>query len=41
MSIYPAIFGFMGGAIMLYYPLRDVTMIKIEEELLARKENEE
>jgi glycoside/pentoside/hexuronide:cation symporter, GPH family len=38
MSIYPAIFGLVGGAIMLYYPLRDVTMVKIEEELLARKE---
>ncbi|WP_199535471.1 MFS transporter [Rhodohalobacter sp. SW132] len=38
MSVYPAIFGFIGGAIMLFYPLRDVTMVKIEEDLLARKE---
>ncbi len=41
MSIYPAIFGFIGGAIMLFYPLKDITMVKIEEDLLERKEKEE
>ncbi len=37
MSFYPAIFGFIGGAVMLFYPLKDTMMVKIEEELLARK----
>ncbi|MFO7846918.1 MAG: MFS transporter [Balneolaceae bacterium] len=41
MSVYPAVFGFIGGAIMLFYPLRDITMVKIEEDLLARKEEDE
>ena len=35
-SIYPAIFGFIGGAIMLFYPLTDTFMVRIEEELEAR-----
>ncbi len=41
MSVYPAIFGFIGGAIMLIYPLKDVKMVEIEEELLARKGSDE
>lgn len=37
MSVYPAIFGFIGGGIMLFYPLKDTLMVKIEEELEAKK----
>lgn len=40
MSVYPAIFGFIGGAIMLFYPLKDEFMVQIEEELEARNEAE-
>lgn len=36
MSIYPALFGIIGGAIMLYYPLTDKMMVTIEEDLTAR-----
>lgn len=39
MSIYPAIFGFIGGAIMLFYPLTDTFMVRIEEELEARNKS--
>jgi glycoside/pentoside/hexuronide:cation symporter, GPH family len=41
MSIYPAIFGFIGGAIMLFYPLTDTFMVRIEEELEARNKSRE
>jgi len=41
MSIYPAIFGFIGGAIMLYYPLKDTMMVEIEEVLNVREEEKE
>ena len=37
MSFYPAVFGFIAGLLMIFYPLRDKMMLKIEEELLARK----
>ena len=36
MSIFPAVFGIIGGAVMLFYPLSDKMMVKIEEELAAR-----
>ena len=36
MSIYPAIFGLIGGLIMLYYPLKDSDMITIEKDLTDR-----
>ncbi|WP_340106001.1 MFS transporter [Rhodohalobacter sp. 8-1] len=41
MSVYPAIFGFIGGGIMLFYPLKDAFMVQIEEELEARNEADE
>ncbi|MBK7106503.1 MAG: MFS transporter [Ignavibacteriae bacterium] len=37
MSIYPAIFGFIGSALMILYPLTNKMMVKIEEELMARR----
>jgi GPH family glycoside/pentoside/hexuronide:cation symporter len=37
MSFYPAVFGIAGGALMLFYPLTNKMMIKIEEELTARR----
>jgi GPH family glycoside/pentoside/hexuronide:cation symporter len=37
MSIYPAIIGMIGGALMIFYPLSNKMMIKIEEELTARR----
>lgn len=37
MSIFPAIFGFIGGALMYFYPLSDKKMEQIEIDLLARK----
>lgn len=37
MSIFPAVFGVIGGALMLYYPLTNKMMEKIEEELIARR----
>ncbi len=37
MSIYPAIFGIIGGAMMFFYPLTNKMMIKIEEELTRRR----
>jgi len=40
MSFYPAVFGLIGGGLMLFYPLTNKMMIKIEEDLKARrKEN--
>lgn len=40
MSIYPAIFGIIGGLLMLFYPLTNKMMIKIEEDLTARRSTE-
>lgn len=37
MSAYPAIFGIIGGVLMLFYPLNNKMMIHIEEELTARR----
>jgi GPH family glycoside/pentoside/hexuronide:cation symporter len=37
MTFYPAIFGIIGGLIMLFYPLTNKMMIKIEEDLTARR----
>jgi glycoside/pentoside/hexuronide:cation symporter, GPH family len=37
MSVYPAVFGIIGGVIMIFYPLNNKTMIKIEEDLTARR----
>jgi glycoside/pentoside/hexuronide:cation symporter, GPH family len=37
MSVFPAVFGLLGGAIMLFYPVKDRMMVTIEEELLARR----
>ena len=36
MSVYPAIFGLIGGAIMFFYPLTDKMMVRIEDDLTAR-----
>lgn len=41
MSFYPAIFGLIGGLIMLYYPLNDSDMITIEKDLTERSSEEE
>ena len=37
MSIYPSIFGFIGVILMLFYPLNNKMMTKIEEDLTARR----
>jgi len=37
MSFYPAGFGIIGGLLMLFYPLTNKMMIKIEEDLTARR----
>ena len=37
MSLYPTIFGILGGAIMMVYPLSNKMMSQIEEELAARR----
>lgn len=37
MSFYPAIFGFIGVAIMMFYPLTNKMMVKIEQDLIARR----
>jgi GPH family glycoside/pentoside/hexuronide:cation symporter len=36
MSLYPAVFGVIGGLVMLFYPLNDKMMVTIEEDLTAR-----
>jgi GPH family glycoside/pentoside/hexuronide:cation symporter len=36
-SIYPSAFGIIGGLLMLFYPLTNKMMIKIEEDLTARR----
>lgn len=37
MSIYPAVFGIIGGLLLLFYPLTNKMMVKIEEDLTARR----
>ncbi len=37
MSFYPAIFGILGGLVMVFYPLKNSVMLKIEDELLKRR----
>ena len=37
MSFYPAIFGLIGGAIMIFYPLNNQKMIEIENDLTERR----
>ena len=41
MSFYPAIFGVIGGLVMIFYPLKSSVMIKIEEDLTARRAESE
>lgn len=41
MSFYPAIFGLIGGLIMLFYPLNDSDMITIEKDLTERSREDE
>ena len=38
-SVYPALFGIIGGVMMLFYPLTNKMMIKIEEDLTARRKS--
>lgn len=40
MSFIPAVFGFIGGGLMLFYPLTNKMMEKIEEELVARRQEQ-
>jgi GPH family glycoside/pentoside/hexuronide:cation symporter len=40
MSIYPAIFGIIGSLLVIFYPLTNEIMIKIEEDLTARHQAE-
>lgn len=37
LSIFPAVFGILGGLLMLRYPLTNTKMVAIEEELTARR----
>jgi glycoside/pentoside/hexuronide:cation symporter, GPH family len=37
MSFYPAVFGIIGGLVMIFYPLKNSVMSKIEEDLSARR----
>jgi glycoside/pentoside/hexuronide:cation symporter, GPH family len=36
-SVYPALFGIIGGVLMFFYPLTNKMMAKIEEDLIARR----
>lgn len=38
LSLYPAVFGIAGGLLMIRYPLTNKMMVKIEEELTARRQ---
>jgi len=38
LSLFPAIFGIAGGFLMMRYPLTNKMMVKIEEELTARRQ---
>jgi len=40
MSIYPAIFGIIGSLLIMFYPLTNKMMVKIEEDLTARHQAE-
>jgi glycoside/pentoside/hexuronide:cation symporter, GPH family len=40
MSWYPAVIGIAGGVLMIFYPLTNKMMAKIEEDLIARRQNE-
>ncbi len=37
MSFYPAVFGVIGGLVMIFYPLKNRIMVQIEEDLQARR----
>jgi GPH family glycoside/pentoside/hexuronide:cation symporter len=37
MSFYPAVFGIIGGLVMIFYPLKNRVMLKIEEDLEMRR----
>ena len=37
MSVFPAIFGFIGGIMMLFYPLNNKMMVSIEDDLTKRR----
>jgi GPH family glycoside/pentoside/hexuronide:cation symporter len=39
MSVFPAIFGIIGGALMMFYPLTDEMMVQIESDLEEREAN--
>jgi len=41
MSFYPAVFGLIGGGLMLFYPLTNKMMVKIEEDLTERRKKTE
>lgn len=41
MSFYPAVFGVVGGLVMIFYPLKNTVMLKIEEDLAARRAGSE
>jgi GPH family glycoside/pentoside/hexuronide:cation symporter len=41
MSFYPAVFGVIGGLVMIYYPLKNKALLKIEEDLIARRQTAE
>jgi Na+/melibiose symporter-like transporter len=38
MSLYPAMLGLAGAAVMLFYPLTDDLMVRIENDLTSRRE---
>jgi glycoside/pentoside/hexuronide:cation symporter, GPH family len=40
MSVYPAVFGVIGGLLMIFYPLTNRMMIEIEEDLAARRRDD-
>ena len=37
MSLFPAIFGIIGGILILFYPISDKSMVEIEADLKSRK----
>ena len=41
MSLFPAIFGFIGVILMFFYPLNNKIMEKIEEDLTARRKDDD
>ena len=36
-SLFPAIFGIIGGILILFYPISDKSMVEIEADLKSRK----